>query len=61
MFDVIGFVLYLAIGIERASVRGGEALGAMCLITAFVFIIDFIVAIVPKLRTWKDRATDLFG
>ena len=54
MFDVIGFVLYLAIGILYAAGSTYSAqitLGVMCLITALVFIVDLIVAIAPKLCT----------
>lgn len=48
MTDVVGFALFLAVGIISVNKKYNEnmltALGAMCIITAAVFLIDFLWA-----------------
>ena len=49
MTDVVGFALFLAVGIICINNNGYKesmrtALGAMCIITAAVFLIDFLWA-----------------
>ena len=49
MTDVVGFALFLAVGVISINNKGYNdnmqtALGAMCIITAAVFLIDFLWA-----------------
>lgn len=48
MTDVVGFALFLSVGIISVNKRYNDsmltALGAMCIITAAVFLIDFLWA-----------------
>ena len=75
MTDVVGFALFLAVGIISVNKRYNEnmltALGAMCIITAAVFLIDFlwamkntkftvILAAHEQLKElWRDGAGEL--
>ena len=57
VFAMCGFVFYLAVGSDLLNLGSGlsdeaKALGAMCILTAFLFLADTVVSIMKKNQGW---------